>query len=102
MSGFSVRQGIFHLDRSAATDLETIVHGRSRRERVGSEAGRWVIHLKFANGLPGLVLDAGIDPITLAATGCDRSREHDRGGNRDPYPVSIFFQLTVSFPLATE
>lgn len=65
---FSISGREFYFNRTVPANLETVVHGCSGGESVGSKAGGGIVHFQFMDGLSGLILDAGVNPVTLAAT----------------------------------
>ena|SRR5580698_3744344 len=96
MRSLSISGREFYFNRAVPANLETVVHGFSGGESVRSEAGGRIVHFQFMDGLSGLVFDAGVNPVALAAT--DGQQKNASSGSTKS--ILKRFQLLPSFPLA--
>jgi len=65
----SVLESVFHFDRSATANLQTIMHGAAGGKGIGPEACGRIVHFQFVNILSAVILNLGVDPVALAAGG---------------------------------
>jgi len=93
VSHFPILESVCHFDRSAASNLNSIVHRPARCKGVDTKTCRRIVHLQFVDRFSGLVLNVGIDPIAFVASAPCNCQESESDGGHFDYAGSL-----IQFP----
>ena len=106
MRRLSVWCGVSHSNRSASSNLESVVHRGARSQQVRSKAGCRVIDFKLSDCLPCLIFNVCSYPVAFATADWKKNSRCTKSADKCPVPEYEVLQLPPSFasefPSATE